>query len=290
MAALFRRERFEPIRLGPEVERSGELVRVESGPLAGRSLRLDAEVSDIKAVYRFSLDGAEAGQCHFDRDPRTGLETFWDILVAPELRGARLASLMTRVTFRDLLDRPGPHWFGMRKLMKVDTRIPALQNLGIGIIAVRLGLRPEPLLDRLLAPGVVKSIELLGGQGQGPRIPVSRGSSEEPRPLPVSSTLDPSSFPPGLMLHLNRLPGVIVFARLDPGTGRPENDPDAYRRFTSPAELLESARAGRAVIGNIDYILAREHIERCCRHLARDAGEFRRWTRALRAGARHQES
>ncbi|MBN2537767.1 hypothetical protein JXB37_05775, partial [candidate division WOR-3 bacterium] len=229
MAALFRRERFEPMRLGPEVERSGELVRVESGPLAGRSLRLDVEVSDIKAVYRFSLDGAEAGQCHFDRDPRTGLETFWDILVAPELRGARLASLMTRVTFRDLLDRPGRHWFGMRKLMKVDTRIPALQNLGIGIIAVRLGLRPEPLLDKLLAPGVVKSIELLGAGKRDtspfPGSPLARaGGTRLDAPADIGGTqpgvgnrevsqfFPSSSFPPGLMLHLNRLPGVIVFA------------------------------------------------------------------------------
>jgi hypothetical protein len=275
MLGLFRRERFEPVEFGPAVERAGADFAVASGPLAGRSLRLDVEASDIKAVYRFTIDGEEAGACHFDRDPRTGLENHWDIIIAPGFRGRRLASLMVRVAYRDLLGRPGRHWFAMRKMMKVDTRVPELHNIGIGLIAVKLGLRPEPLLDELLAPGVVKSVELLaGGKEQ------SRGGTEG-HPSPSS--------PPGLLLHLSRMPGVIVAARLD-AAGRPETDPDAYRRFTSPAELLAAARSGRAVVGNIDYRLVPGHIDDFCRHLARDPGEFRRWTRALRSAARHQEN
>jgi GNAT superfamily N-acetyltransferase len=259
MMALFRRSPpFEPVPFGPKWDLDRGELSVRSGPMEGQRLELDSTVTRFKADYLFKQGDVTVGHCHFDRDPETGLEVLWDILVHPDHRGRGLSSLLVNVTFRDLLDRDRRCWFGMRKLMKVDTRRPELHNIGIGLISLRLGMRPEPTLTEILAPRAVKSFRL------------------------VSPT---ETSPPGLLVHLNRLPGTIVAARVNPDTGRPETDPESYLRFVSPERLLRDAMAGRVLVGNIDYRLVPDAIETAARLLADTGSEFRSFTRALRAGA-----
>jgi hypothetical protein len=276
------------VPFGPRYVLSGDQLAIESGPLAGTTMRIERKTSDIKADFAFyacsaagSADTDPVAHCHFDRDPETGTETFWDIFIRSDYRYRGLASLLARFTFRELLSSGRRHWFAIRKLMQVDSEarrhVPvsdkqtsevqspqspriALHNLGIGLVALRLGFQPEPDIDRLLAPGNVKAIQALP-------------------PEPPS--------PPGLLLRLGTLPGLLVAAFLDPDTGRPLTDPEAYERFVSPRQLLRQTLAGQAIIGNIDYILPRSAIEPLAARLANDGAEFRRFTAALRRGARN---
>jgi hypothetical protein len=135
-----------------------------------------------------------------------------------------------------------------------------LHNLGIGLVALRLGFRPEPDVERILAPGNVKAIQALP-------------------PEPPS--------PPGLLLKLDTYPGLLVAVLLDPDTGRPLADPEAYEKFVSPRQLLRLAQHGQAIIGNIDHTLPRANIETLAARLADDHAELRRITHALRRGARN---
>jgi hypothetical protein len=97
---------------------------------------------------------------------------------------------------------------------------------------------------------------------------------------------DPPS-PPGLLIRLESLPGLLVAALVDPQTGRPLTDTREYERFVSPKQLLRQALAGQAIVGNIDYILSRTAIEPFAARLANNHAEFRHFVAALRRGAQH---
>ncbi len=298
LTRIFRRSETGPsaglVAFGPHYTLAGDRLAIESGPLAGTALRIKRGVSKTKADFNF-YETADSNSpvanrqspvapdpmahCHFDRDPQTGTETLWSIFIRSEWRHRGLTTLLTRLTFRELLTSGRRHWFAIRKLMQVDTegrsqtqapgsprpenpQLPrvSLHNLGLGLVALRLGFRPEPDLERLFASGNVKSVQAL-------------------QPDPPS--------PPGLLIRLGTLPGLLVAALLDPDTGHPLSDAEAYERFVSPRQLLRQALAGQAIIGNIDHILPRVAAEPLAARLANDHAELRRFTAALRRGARN---
>lgn len=278
-----------PVPFAPHYTLAGDRLAIESGPLAGTVLRFERDVSKTKADFNF-YETAESNppvasrrpsaapdpmaHCHFDRDPETGAETLWGIFIRSEFRHRSLTTLLIHLTFRELLASGRRHWFAVRKLMQVDTegrnqaQTPgnspcpgiSLHNLGIGLVALRLGLRPEPDIERLLVPNNVKSVQALPP--------------------------DPPS-PPGLLVRIGTLPGILVAALINPQTGHPLTDAEAYERFVSPRQLLRQALAGEAIIGNIDYILPRVAIEPLAARLAKDHAELRRFAAALRRGARN---
>jgi hypothetical protein len=291
LARIFRRHvpAVELVSFGPRYLVSGDRLTIESGPLAGTVLRVERKTSNIKADFTFysATNGRSpvaadpVAHCHFDRDPETGTETFWDVFIRADYRNRGLTSLLTRLTFRELLAAGKRHWFAIRKLMQVDSEagrrgpldsrpspvvqsplVPriTLRNLGIGLVAVRLGFQPEPDIERFLAPGNVKAVQAL--------------PAEPPTP-------------PGLLLRLGTLPGLLVAALLDIDTGRPVTSTEAYERFVSPRHLLRQAFAGHAIIGNIDYVLPRSAAETLAARLADNHGEYKHFAAALRRGARN---
>jgi hypothetical protein len=128
------------------------------------------------------------------------------------------------------------------------------------MVALRLGFRPEPDLERMLSPGNVTVVQSLA-----PDPPI----------------------PPGLLLRINTQPGLLVAAMLDPDTGRPYSDPEAYQRFVSPGQILRQAMSGQAVVGNIDYVLPRANLEQLAVRLADNRTELRQFTTMLRRAARN---
>jgi len=298
LTRILRRTNAEPaaglVPFGPDYALAGDRLTVNSGPLAGFVLRIERRVSDTKADFAFFEEfDADApmsaprppavahpvAHCHFDRDPDAGTETLWSIFVRSDFRQMGLTSLLVRLTFRELLATGRRHWFEIRKLMQVDTegrsqaqapgnpkpenpQLPrvSLHNLGLGLVALRLGFRPEPDLERLLAPGNVKAVQTIPP--------------------------DPPS-PPGLLVRLESLPGLLVAALLDTEAGKPLTDAREYERFVSPKQLLRQAFAGQAVIGNINYILSRAAIQTFAARLAKNHAEFRHITAVLHRGAQH---
>jgi hypothetical protein len=279
------------IPFGHRYDLSGDRLRIEAGPLAGTALRVERRLSRTKADFGFydpnnghhtrgtrRLPSTDPiAHVHIDRNPESGTETLWSIFIRSGYRHCGLTTLLTRVTFRELLHSGRRHWFAIRKMMQVDTggrnqsqapgatkpdnpqspRI-SLHNLGLGLVAVRLGFRPAPDLERLLAPDNVKAIQAIP-------------------PDPPNA--------PGLLLRLDTEPGLLVAALVDSETGKPPSDAETYERFVSPRQLLRQALAGDAVIGNIDYILSRAAIEPFAARMADDHAELRHFTSTLRRGA-----
>ncbi|GEM_PF-885548 len=286
-----------PVPFGPRYVLAGDRLAIESGPLAGTALRVERNISDTRADFAFyeiadgnspvadrqsSVTPDPVAHCHFDRDPETGTETLWGIFIRSEFRHRRLTTPLVRLTFRELLASGRRHWFAIRKLMQVDSEAGrrdaqtpgnpkpeiqsplspriTLRNLGIGLVALRLGFRPEPDIDRMLGPGNVKAVQALPP--------------------------DPPD-PPGLLLRIATQPGLLVAAFLDPDAGLPLADVESYERFVSPRQLLRQTFNGQAIIGNVDYILPRTALAGFAARLADDHAELRRFNAALRRGARN---
>lgn len=270
-------DNFYPLPLGPstsELEPGKSTFTILSGPLSGQTMRLQTTLQPGRAdFFLWQADPHQTADsplahCHYDRSP-DGTETLWDIFVHPEWRGRSLAGLLVRLSLRRLLlNRRHRIGLRMRKLMQPDTssgsRVSGvsirLQNIGIGLIAVKLGLVPEPALEMMLAPANISSFSI---------IPSGENS------------------PPGYLFRLKTQPGLLTICRLDPGTGRPLTDAALYRRFTNPAELCRDCRLGNAIAGNIDYELTPVGAERCFRHIAATASEYQSLLRRL---SRHQLS
>ncbi len=294
LTRIFRRAETGPsvglVAYGPRYTVAGGRLTTDTGPLAGTTLRIERSVSPTRADFSlYELTGSSSiadrqipepvAHCHFDRDPETGTETLLSIFIRSEFRHRGLTSLLVRLSFRELLHNGKRHWFAIRKMMQVDTegrnqaqaagtskpetpplsRI-SLHNVGIGLVALRLGFKPEPDIERLLAPGNVKAVQAIPP--------------------------DPPS-PPGLLLRLGTLPTLLVAALIDPQTGGPLADVDVYQRFVSPKQLLRQALAGEAIIGNIDYVLSRTAIEPLAARLANDQAELKRFAAALHRGAQN---
>ncbi|MEO0079815.1 MAG: hypothetical protein ABIK44_03965 [candidate division WOR-3 bacterium] len=301
-------EQFQPLPFGPEYELEGcsrnaaglqrSPVRLKTGPLGGTTLTFEREILPHKADFALYHGPQLIGHYHFDREPRTGLETMWEIIFIPEYQGKGLASLIVRLALRELLLTGNRHWVDMRKLMQVnlshspssglkgatdiqaelarrhstvcaptgvpDMSLPVsrpsakihLRNIGIGVIAVKLGFVPKPEFGRAFTS--VKSVQLIE---------------------PTAST------PPGYLLHLDSLPGIVVALYVNPETCRPVTDVEAYRRFLNPGEIYRKALVGEALIGNIDYTLGKANISRFARHIADNQHEFTQIIRHLQKGA-----
>jgi len=291
LTRMFRHAQTGPsaglVAYGPHYAISGGRLAIDSGPLAGTALRVERSMTDTRADFSlFQIaDGSSpispdpVAHCHFDRDAETGLETLLSVFIRSEYRHRGLTTLLVRLSFRELLHAGKLHWFAIRKLMQVDSEARnqaqtpgtpkpesaplsriSLHNIGIGMVALRLGFRPEPNLERLLAPGNVRAVQAIPP--------------------------DPTN-PPGLLVRLGTLPALLVAALIDPQTGRPLADADVYQRFVNPKQLLRQALAGEAVLGNIDYILSRAAIEPLAARLANDQAELKRFAAALHRGAQN---
>lgn len=250
---LLSRADCRPLPFGPAYDLiAPERLRVKAGPLSGRDLSFTRDVCARKADFALHETGTGTSSepmahCHYDRDPDSGLEIMYDIFVRSEQRNKGLASLLVRLSLRELFSKGRRHWPRIRRLMVVEasndtshshggTVDPGgvhwgvrpdstLHNIGIGIVALRLGLRPDPAVARLFEPGTVRSVQL--------------------------ATLTPET-PPGLLIHLNSLPGTVIAAFIDSATGRPVAGADVYERFLNPGGLYRQADAGQALFPSPD--------------------------------------
>lgn len=260
---------FTPLPLGPVISAinpQSSTFTILAGPLAGQNLRLEAILEPRRAdFFLWSAATAQSSDspvahCHYDRDP-DGTETLWDIFVRPDWRNRGLSSLLVRLSLRRLLlNRKSGIGLRMRRVMQIDTASGPkrsatsirLQNIGIGLLTVRLGFVPEPGLESALTPANISSLSI---------IPAGESS------------------PPGYLFRLKTQPGLITICQLEAESQRPVADEAAYRRFVSPAQLCQDCRSGRAIAGNIDYELTRANAGRCFCYIATTASEYQRLLR-----------
>jgi hypothetical protein len=230
--------------MGPRfTERDKEMIRIEEGELQGQEFRLTTEVSDDEAHTRLFRDNEEIGHCDIQRNTHEATVVLWNIVVQEQLRHKGLASIMAYTAFRKMLELYKTASFAIRmlRLIKPSDRITKIQNVGIGVIARKLGFSPEYDLEALLRQRNIQLVELISSDG---------------------------IMPPGYRIVLKIFPLVLIAFLVDNETGKPF--PQGHRIYNSlvTAETAETWVSDRMIIiGNGNYILKREGIEEAINHL-----------------------
>ncbi|MEO0079814.1 MAG: hypothetical protein ABIK44_03960 [candidate division WOR-3 bacterium] len=250
---------WKPGRIGPRFEwLDYSRIRILEGGLAGKVLEIKTEVFPDKANTFALLDGEQIGRTYIERDPPGKGVILWDIAVKQPFRRKGVASIMTYVSFRELLSQQQTAFFKIRmmRLMKPAEKNIELQNVGIGVIGNRLGFTPEFNLDRLLRPDNIVGLEILPAKGD---------------------------FPPSFKIVIKTFPLVLIAFVLDPDTLKPVDDFRTYVQLSKDETIIYNwVRRGLIVIGNGNYWLRRNGLDQFVNHLATDEYEARDFRRRLR--------
>lgn len=250
---------FERKPMGPAYASLDEdMIRIEEGDLKDRGFRLTTEVSDDEAHVHLFEEAKEIGHCDIQRNAHEATVVLWNIVVQEQLRHKGLASIMAHTGFRRMLELHHSPSFGIRmiRLVKPVDRITKLQNVGIGVIARKLGFSPQYDLDRIL---VRKNIQLV-------------------EPIPAAGDM-----PPAYRIVLSVFPLVLIAFLVDPFTSHPlPRDHQLYGQIVEPETVEDWVHDRLIVIGNGNYILKRAGIPEMINHLAASADEARVLARRIR--------
>jgi hypothetical protein len=250
---------WQPARIGPAFEwLDHDQIRILDGRLAGRALRLLTEVKAASASGRILYGGAEVGQIALERDPPGKGIVLWDVGVREHLRGFGLASILTWCLFRELLAAQETATFRIRMVrsLRAGEARSGVQNVGMCVIANRLGFVSDLDLESVLRPSNIVRLGVL---------PAEAGN------------------PPALEVVLRTDPLVLVCLMIDPARGRPVLDANVYLRLVdregvSPAMV----RRGLVSIANGNFKLPAGGIDRFVNRVAIDEAEARHFRQTIK--------
>jgi hypothetical protein len=241
---------WHPRRIGPRFHwLDRETIKLLDGKLAGREFGIKTDILRDTAELALFDAGERVGEVAIERDPPGKGVVLWDIGVRERLRGNGLAAVMAWCVFRELVQVQDTSTFRIRMVrsLKAGEKGVEVQNVGIGVIAARLGFEPEIDLDRALNSRNITDIGI---------IPKQNGT------------------PPGLRIMVRTVPLILIAFLLNPDTMKPFAEEEMYFRLKQDYQLIRDwAHAGRIVISNGDYCLRRDKAERFADLLATDAPE-----------------
>lgn len=264
LSSLFRRRQpytWQARPFGPRFEWFSPVhLRLLEGPLKGEEFELSTDVQEATASAHLYYYGQCIGQTFIERDPPGKGVIFWDTGVREEFRRKGLAAIMTRHIFRVLLNVQEQATFKIRmvRLLKPGDKDVELQNMGMGVIANRLGFTPELNIERILRKGNITGMEIIPAK---------------------------DDYPPALKILVRTFPLVLIAFILDPDTLKPVDDFRTYVEISRDQSVVHDwVRRGLIVISNGDYWLREDGVGRfidCIAGSAEEAREFRRKTRGL---------
>jgi len=243
---------YNPKKFGPQFRfnEPDELLILE-GPFKGMPFKLEQETTDCQSrlFLKDKNTNQLIGRALIDLVRPTGEIIYWDVMVQAKYRIKGLASVMTKHILRQLISerKKAKIMIRMIKLYHpTDTSIK-LQNVGIGVIAHRLGLFCEFNLPKTLNPLNINHIEILSPEGD---------------------------CPPSYKIVLRGYPYVVIGFIVDPRTLKPIPSLETYREMLEQTGIVEEwIRTKAIVIGNGNYILRKDGIEDFINCIAIDENE-----------------
>ncbi|MEO0099555.1 MAG: GNAT family N-acetyltransferase [candidate division WOR-3 bacterium] len=241
---------FSPQPLGPKFEWiSQDRIHILEGFFQNKVFRVLSEIGPKEAHFFLEWEGKIVGKVDLERNAPEATIVLWNIVVEKPLRHKGLASLLTFIAFRELLRLHNQASFFIRmvRLIKPSDKDIRVQNVGIGVIAKKLGFSPEYNLSQLFAQKNIVEIT----------------------PLPAFEDM-----PPAYRIVLRSYPLVLVSFLCDPKTSHPFDELNPiYKSVITPDVAQVWLSNGMIIIGNGNYLLKKEGINRMINHLARNEEE-----------------
>jgi hypothetical protein len=251
---------WTPHRIGPRFAwLDHDHILIVDGPLSERRFEVATDIQKDTAVLRLREDGNFTGIVRVERSPSGKGIILSNAAVGPRYRRGGLAAIMTWCIFRELLTKQESATFRIRMVRSVKPRPTdtEVSSIGVGVIAARLGLRPELPVETLAhTDNIVATTVLPGG----------------------------TDSPPAIRISLRSYPFVLVAVVLSPDTMRPLSDSRPYQELGSDGRQIQSwLRQGLLLVGE-DYSLGQSGIDRFVNAMATDdeeAAQFRSKIRPL---------
>ncbi len=221
---------------------------IVDGPLSERRFEVATDIRTDTAVVRLREGGNFAGIVNVERSPSGKGVILSNAAVGLRYRRSGLAAIMTWCVFRELLTRQESATFRIRMIRSVKPRVTdtEVSNIGVGVIAARLGFRPELPVERLVREdNVVDIVALPGG----------------------------TDSPPACRITLRSYPFVLVAVALSPDTMRPLSDVRPYQQLGRNGRQIQSWLRRGLLLAGEDYCLGQSGIERFVNALATDDEE-----------------
>ncbi len=252
------------IHIGAYGVSSPNLLKIEilNGPLQNTTLDIEQEITNCRMSLYLKIRDETIGRSLIDRNPKSGEIIYWDIMVKPQYRMKGLASLMTKYSLRELLlqQRKVKFMIRMIKIFRPTDTAIKLQNLGICVIAHRLGLACEFDLPKLLDPSNIVNMEIISPETD----------PEHPQVM----------MPPAYKIDLKTYPYVLIGFIIDPETKKPIINYDTYiQMIRKPEDLDKWIKMNAIVIGNGNYVLRKDGFDcfiKCIAHDSYEAEVFRK--------------
>jgi len=243
---------WRPRRIGPRFRwLDHDNIKLVDGKLAGREFGVTTDIQRTTAGLVLTEGNERVGEVSIERNPPGKGVVLWDIGVRESLRGNGLAAIMTWCSFREMVLAQETSTFRIRMVrsFKAGENGTEVQNVGIGVIAARLGFEPELDLNQALDHRNITGVDIIPKQ---------------------------DATPPGLRIMLKSAPLVLIAFLLNPDTMKPLSDDGMYVELRKDRDLMRDwALSGRLVISNGNYCLRRAKAERFADILATDAEEAR---------------
>lgn len=252
---------FIPRKMGPEFQFiSTDRLKICEGELKDITFKYQQELNAYQ--LRFFLKNSDniVARAFCERNVKTGTIIYWDVMVEEKFRMKGIASMMTKHILRELITHQKKNKFMLRmiKLYRPTDKSIRLQNIGIGVIAHRLGLTCEFDLPKILKRSNILKIEILSPEG---------------------------IFPPSYKIVLYGYPYVLIGFIIDPASLKPITNYNAYVQMLSREGVVEEWIKTKAiVIGNGNYILKKSGMNQfisCIAHDEKEAAYFRRHLQAV---------
>jgi hypothetical protein len=252
---------FIPSKLGPAFQFIGnDKIKICEGELRDMIFQYEQELTAYQLRFFIKHNGSVMARAFCERNVHTGAIIYWDVMVEEKFRMKGIASMMTRYILRELITMQKKNKFMLRmiKLYRPTDKSIKLQNVGIGVIAHRLGLTCEFDLPRILNHKNILKIEILSPEG---------------------------IFPPSYKIVLKEYPYVLIGFIIDPSSLKPITSYDAYMQMLHRQDIIEEwIRTKAIVIGNGNYILKKNGLNRFVSCIAYDEKEADYFRHRLVAG------
>jgi len=243
---------WRPRRIGPRFRwLDHDTIKLVDGALAGREFGLATDIQRTTAELALTEGKDRVGEVSIERNPPGKGVILSDIGVREQLRGNGLAAIMTWCAFREMVLAQETSTFRVRMVStpKAGEQDTEVRNVGIGVIAARLGFETELDLQQTLDPRNVTGVDIIEKQ---------------------------LNTPPGLRIMLRTDPLVLIGFALNPDTLKPLSEDSMYVELRKDRDLMRDwALSGRLVICNGNSCLRRAKAERFADILATDAEEAR---------------
>ncbi len=242
--------------LGPRFQRIKPAeIKITEGKFANQVFQTLFKFEPTKTTLTLKMEDNTIGTAHADYEPSKRRTTLFDAYVQNEYQKQGLASLLVHLLFREQLVYTETNSFDIRMVMKATGEKEVIENVGMGLIALKLGFEPDINYRELFAGSNVSDIDIIPAK---------------------------EIYPFGYKISLRSSPWTIVLVLLDSLSKKPVKDLSAYEHFIRPEDLAELVKTGQAVLGNVDYILNKNYIEQFVSYIAENDDEYVQFLKRLK--------